>query len=324
MPVGTKYVNPKKPNNAHNAPKFKNWASSYMIRRVIDPVRGETHIYPNESMFRFEGKDLDLKEPQGNPKWHEQGHKDPMIGDIIISNNYFGHHMANYEDRRNVTTRPIPTEMNYSPFQCPQIQLILRELAKFDKQSNRRDILDMMAQEIRYRQLEEHHRRKNKYHVAAAELKELKYKQSQGDQKAMHDAYLMTSGVSDISKSIGAVEKDPYKFINKAIDRIKPSIDFAILPTSPTQKIPVPKPINERRAIRFAVRWIHESAMLHDKNRKYCTTTGRLAGKDLRPMYLRYVDELYDAMDNTGYAYNKKLAHHKIAEAQKAYSQMFY
>ena len=67
----------------------------------------------------------------------------------------------------------------------------------------------------RYRQLEEHHRRKNKYHVAAAELKELKYKQSQGDQKAMHDAYLMTSGVSDISKSIGAVEKDPYKFINK-------------------------------------------------------------------------------------------------------------
>ena len=57
--------------------------------------------------------------------------------------------MANYEDRRNVTTRPIPTEMNYSPFQCPQIQLILRELAKFDKQSNRRDILDMMAQEIR-------------------------------------------------------------------------------------------------------------------------------------------------------------------------------
>ena len=51
---------------------------------------------------------------------------------------------------------------------------------------------------------------------------------------------------------------------------------------------------------------------------------GRLAGKDLRPKYLRYVDELYDAMDNTGYAYNKKLAHHKIAEAQKAYSQMFY
>merc|ERR1712156_316527 len=174
-----------------------------------------------------------------------------MIGDIIISNNYFGHHKANYEDRRNVTTRPIPTEMNYSPFQCPQLQLILRELAKFDKHKSRRDILERMAEEIRYRQLEEYHRRKRKYMTAAAELDELERKSREGDAKAAHDAFMLTSEVSDLSKSIGGVEKDPYRFINRAIDRVKPSIDFAILPTSPTQKIPVPKPINERRAIRF-------------------------------------------------------------------------
>ena len=53
-----------------------------MIRRVIDPVRGETHIYPNEGMFWYQGKDLDLKPPERNPKWYEQGERDPMIGDI--------------------------------------------------------------------------------------------------------------------------------------------------------------------------------------------------------------------------------------------------
>ena len=52
-------MNPKDPNNGPNVPKFKNWSSSYMIRRVIDPVHGEKFVYPNEACFEYDGEDLD-------------------------------------------------------------------------------------------------------------------------------------------------------------------------------------------------------------------------------------------------------------------------
>ena len=155
------------------------------------------------------------------------------------------------------------------------MQLILRELAKFDKRHNRRDILDMIAQEIRYRQVGEYARRQAKYYKMREELDELelKLRQNKNDAKTQHKLMLLRPEFDKLVFTMNDFEKDPYKFIIKSIDRLKPAVDFAMVARSSTEKIPVPKPINERRAVRFAVRWIHESAVLYDKNRKYCTTS---------------------------------------------------
>ena len=171
--------------------------------------------------------------------------------------------------------KPIPNEMNYSPFQCPKMQLILRELAKFDKRHNRRDILDNIAQEIRYRQVGEYARRQAKYYQMRDEMEQMEkhMRKNPDDAKMSHKLFLFRPEFERLIFTMNDFEKDPYKFITKAVDRLKPAVDFAMVARSPTEKIPIPKPINERRAVRFAVRWIHESAMLYDKNRKYCTTS---------------------------------------------------
>ena len=63
------------------------------------------------------------------------------------------------------------------------------------------------------------------------------------------------------------------KIFKKAIDKLRPKIDFVMVKTSTTEKTPVPRPIQERRALRFATRWIHEAAMQNSTSRQFCTTS---------------------------------------------------
>ena len=51
---------------------------------------------------------------------------------------------------------------------------------------------------------------------------------------------------------------------------------------------------------------------------------GSRPGRDLQPLAFRVGDEMLRAIDGKGFAFSKKLAHHKIADAQKQYMNTYW
>ena len=55
------------------------------------------------------------------------------------------------------------------------------------------------------------------------------------------------------------------------MDRLRPTVDFVIVKKSETNRVPVPKPITEFKAVKYAVAWIHDAVMTPDATKRYAT-----------------------------------------------------
>ena len=56
----------------------------------------------------------------------------------------------------------------------------------------------------------------------------------------------------------------------------------------------------------------------------YIIILGLYSGRDIQPLNQRVADEMLRALNGKGYAYSKKLAHHKVAHSQKAYMNTYW
>lgn len=322
------YVNPKKPNNGPNVPRFKSYASSYMVRRVIDPVHGEKAIYPNEVNFDTNIKSVKQKPP------HLRGHQEieweegetERFGTTLGKSHRFQY--AEFEGQK-YRMKPVPLEMNFSPFQCPQIAMLNKYFPNRLRLKSRRDVMEQIAGELRLRNVAQYQRVSIRIEQLDEEIEKL---EEVNDESNKTKLGLLKEDREKTKQQLESIELDPYQFIIKAIDNLRPTVDFALLPASSTStaKIPVPRPILERKAIGYATKWVHEGAQQQEMTRKYVEKgPGRGIKRTSRKhveLYFadRYVDELMDAYNCKGHAYQKKLAHHKIAEAQRAYAHLFY
>jgi len=125
------------------------------------------------------------------------------------------------------------------------------------------------------------------------------------------------------------IELDPYRVILTGLDNIKPTIDFDYIRRGNySTVIVVPKPIQDMNAIKIATRWLIEAVWTPDVTKPYAITKGPNAqyqmGRDRQAPRLRMAEEILKAYDSSGYAMSKKLSHHKIAEAQRQYANLYW
>lgn len=96
---------------------------------------------------------------------------------------------------------------------------------------------------------------------------------------------------------------DFLKFFETAVNNIKPSVEVRSRRVGGAN-YQVPVPVNAKRQLALAIRWILEGA----RARK---------GK---PMHIRLADELCDAYKHEGHAATQRENTHRMAEANKAFA----
>jgi small subunit ribosomal protein S7 len=124
--------------------------------------------------------------------------------------------------------------------------------------------------------------------------------------------HLMKDGKKSIAEKIfysalTRVEKkhntESFKAFTEAMDNVKPYLEVNSMRVGGTN-YQVPAPVDERRGVALATRWIIDAA--HKR-----------AG---RSMIEKLSDELFDASNSRGVAIKKREDTHKMAEANKAFS----
>ena len=67
------------------------------------------------------------------------------------------------------------------------------------------------------------------------------------------------------------IEVNPHPIIIEGIDRVKPTVDFKIIERTITSRDAIPIPIEDHKAIQYAIQWIVEGCMVSDPSRRFCT-----------------------------------------------------
>jgi len=338
VPGKNKFKPLSKANNAHNVPAFATWGSfRYSSVRVNDPIHGETYMYPHQITYQNRLSGMSVRKYEESKK-HKKNPK--------IRNYHKTLSRIEYEERNNFW-KPLPRELNYSPFQCPQITLIEKifgyhgQAEKGNKRNKgERGIFTKVANEIRYRQIMKLKRKRQEIEKLEAERDELVSKMAESQNLPTTAKYedlnkleidivdderyqTILSKIEDSKLQEDMIEINPHPIIMEGIDRIKPTVDFEIIERTITQRDAIPIPIEESKAIKLAIGWIVEACLVADPSRRFCTQ-GKFGGRDLQMMPHRIADEIYNSIEGKGYAFNKKLAHHKIAETQRQYAGIYW
>ncbi len=126
--------------------------------------------------------------------------------------------------------------------------------------------------------------------------------------------YVMKNGKKSLSRSIvykaleelgKAVKKSPLEALEVAIENVKPKIEVRSRRVGGAN-LQVPTPVTQRRQLSLAMRWIVNFARTNRVNTEYWYSLAR---------------ELISAYNKEGASYKKKEEVHKMAEANKAFSQ---
>jgi len=325
-------------NNAHNIPLFSNWGSfRYSSIRVNDPIHGEKYMYPHEISYqnRLSGMSVrQYREGEAHPK-------NPKI------TNYFKTEERIDWEEKNLHWKPLPRELNYSPFQCPQLAMIEKIFGQWGsflpgnkRNRGERNMFTKVGNEIRYRQvmklknkrkeIEKLENEKDAIVSKMAELQNLPTTSTYEDLDKLEidiaddEKYqTLLSRVEDAKIEEEMIELNPHPIIMEGIDRVKPTVDFRIIERTQTSRDAIPIPIEDSKAIQYAIQWLVEATHVADPSRRFCTQ-GKFGGRDLQMMAHRLADEIYNSLEGKGYAFNKKLAHHKIAESQRQYAGTYW
>ena len=67
------------------------------------------------------------------------------------------------------------------------------------------------------------------------------------------------------------IELNPHPIIMEGIDRVKPTVDFRIIERTQTSRDAIPIPIEDSKAIQYAIQWLVEATHVADPSRRFCT-----------------------------------------------------
>lgn len=340
--------NPRLPNNAYNVNKFFKTTNLKNVQRIYDEEEGERYLRSNEFESRMAmadsqanasnrfAKDTGTSEHPGIVPLHTSVNFGPFSCPIL---KFLDDLWA--QTNRDKGRRGMMQNVMYS---IRQIQL--EKVAKMRKKHQ--PALDD------YARLEEELFIVTELNInmIKSKLAKILTEESESKEKFLpDDIYLRVGALSPFGKEKGkeveehyqevldkmekykkaslSVELDPYKVVMQAIDNVRPTIDFQhIRKGTVGQVIVVPKPIEETRAIDYAFRWIIEATQTPDVTKEFAITKGPLAkmnmGLDRLGNRERLAEEFLRAAESKGYSFNKKLAHHKVAEAQRQYAQLYW